>query len=83
MLLHCSWLCGSHDAGVQAHCRLAHCHATPHWPQGAFAEAQAQFLEPSPSEVDVLVGLLSSKKIGVVAHFYMDPQVRVSVYAKV
>jgi len=45
-------------------------------PQGAFAQAQAQYLEPDAKEVDALVSLLSTKKIGVVAHFYMDPQVQ-------
>lgn len=45
-------------------------------PQGAFAEAQAQYLDPNTQEVDTLASLLSSKKIGVVAHFYMDPQVQ-------
>lgn len=45
-------------------------------PQGAFAEAQAQYLQPDTTQVDDLVHLLSTKKIGVVAHFYMDPQVQ-------
>jgi quinolinate synthase len=45
-------------------------------PQGAFAEAQAQYLEPDPAQVDRLVRVLSEKKMGVVAHFYMDPEVR-------
>ncbi len=44
--------------------------------QGAFAEAQARYLAPNPSAVDQLAGLLSAKAIGVVAHFYMDPQVQ-------
>lgn len=44
-------------------------------PQGMFAEVQAQYLTPDPQQVQQLVELLSSKKIGVVAHFYMDPQV--------
>jgi hypothetical protein len=42
---------------------------------GAFAEAQAQFLQPKGAEVDQLAQMLSSKRIGVVAHFYMDPEV--------
>jgi hypothetical protein len=37
---------------------------------------QERFLRPDPSTVDTLVSLLSSKKIGVVAHFYMDPEVQ-------
>jgi hypothetical protein len=44
-------------------------------PQGAFAEAQAQYLQPNTQQVAQLVELLRSKRIGVVAHFYMDPQV--------
>lgn len=44
--------------------------------QGAYAEAQAAFLTPDPTTVSKLVHLLSTKKIGVVAHFYMDPQVQ-------
>lgn len=44
--------------------------------QGEFARAQAQYLSPDPAAVAELVALLSEKKIGVVAHFYMDPQVQ-------
>jgi hypothetical protein len=36
---------------------------------------QAQYLTPDPAAVDALVEALSTKKVGVVAHFYMDPQV--------
>eukprot|EP00884_Botryococcus_braunii_P010912 jgi/Botrbrau1/19822/Bobra.0124s0063.1 len=45
-------------------------------PQGPFAEAQAQYLRPAPAQVAQLVQLLKEKKIGVVAHFYMDPEVQ-------
>lgn len=45
-------------------------------PQGAFAEAQAQFLRPDAATVDRVARTLRDKKIGVVAHFYMDPQVQ-------
>lgn len=45
-------------------------------PQGTFAEAQAQFLQPNAQQVAQLVQLLSTKRIGVVAHYYMDPQVQ-------
>eukprot|EP00887_Chlorella_sp_A99_P001402 scaffold8.g1402.t1 len=38
--------------------------------------AQAQFLRPDPATVDRLAGLLEAKRIGVVAHFYMDPEVQ-------
>jgi hypothetical protein len=43
--------------------------------QGAFAEAQAAYLSPRDTEVKALAEVLQQKKIGVVAHFYMDPQV--------
>lgn len=45
-------------------------------PQGAYAEAQARFLQPQPEQVERLAGLLAEKRIGVVAHFYMDPEVQ-------
>lgn len=45
-------------------------------PQGSFAEAQAQYLAPNAAQVDALVKVLSEKRIGIVAHFYMDPQVQ-------
>jgi quinolinate synthase len=44
--------------------------------QGAFAEAQNAFLKPDPEVVEKLARYLSEKKIGVVAHFYMDPEVQ-------
>lgn len=45
-------------------------------PQGSYAEAQARFLFPDESRVQELASLLKEKKIGVVAHFYMDPEVQ-------
>lgn len=45
-------------------------------PQGAFAEAQAEFLQPDPDVVARLRKLLEDKKAGVVAHFYMDPELQ-------
>eukprot|EP00892_Ulva_mutabilis_P000972 jgi/Ulvmu1/10876/UM007_0052.1 len=45
-------------------------------PQGAFAEAQAQYLQPDMTTVDRLATALQEKKIGIVAHFYMDPEVQ-------
>ncbi|MBZ0121238.1 MAG: quinolinate synthase NadA [Sandaracinaceae bacterium] len=45
-------------------------------PQGSFAEAQAEFLSPDPTVVAELDALLAAKSIGVVAHFYMDPQLQ-------
>lgn len=44
--------------------------------QGTFAEAQDQFLRPDAATVDALVHVLEEKKIGIVAHFYMDPEVQ-------
>lgn len=45
-------------------------------PIGDFAKAQAQFLEPGQEAAERLAMALREKKIGVVAHFYMDPEVR-------
>jgi quinolinate synthase len=45
-------------------------------PQGAFAEAQAEFLRPDPAEVGKLGELLARHDAGVVAHFYMDPELQ-------
>ena len=45
-------------------------------PQGAFAEAQAAFLKPDPGLVARLGNLLREKNAGVVAHFYMDPELQ-------
>jgi len=45
-------------------------------PQGAFAEAQAEFLNPDQDMVVELGELLSAKNAGVVAHFYMDPELQ-------
>jgi quinolinate synthase len=44
--------------------------------RGSFAEAQASFLRPDPRLVRKLDALLSEKRIGVVAHFYMDPELQ-------
>ncbi|MGB8329282.1 MAG: quinolinate synthase NadA [Polyangiales bacterium] len=45
-------------------------------PRGAFAEAQAAFLKPDPKLVVQLDTLLRDKNTGVVAHFYMDPELQ-------
>ncbi len=45
-------------------------------PRGAFAEAQAAFLSPDPRLVAELDALLTQRKVGVVAHFYMDPELQ-------
>ncbi|KAL4584871.1 hypothetical protein LXL04_009481 [Taraxacum kok-saghyz] len=44
--------------------------------KGSFAEAQARFLFPDEAKVEELSNLLKEKQIGVVAHFYMDPEVQ-------
>jgi len=45
-------------------------------PQGAFAEAQAEYLEPDPQVTAELGQLLEKHRAGVVAHFYMDPELQ-------
>ncbi len=45
-------------------------------PQGSFAEAQAAFLRPDAEQVEKLTALLRAKNAGVVAHFYMDPELQ-------
>jgi quinolinate synthase len=45
-------------------------------PEGAFAEAQAAFLKPEPTLVAKLNALLREKNAGIVAHFYMDPELQ-------
>ncbi|KAK1565415.1 hypothetical protein Q3G72_025976 [Acer saccharum] len=44
--------------------------------KGSYAEAQARYLFPDESKVGELVNVLKEKKIGIVAHFYMDPEVQ-------
>lgn len=44
--------------------------------RGSFAEAQAAYLRPQPELVGRLDALLRDKNIGVVAHFYMDPELQ-------
>ncbi|XP_061364872.1 quinolinate synthase, chloroplastic [Gastrolobium bilobum] len=45
-------------------------------PKGSYAEAQAKYMFPNELKVNELVNVLKEKKIGVVAHFYMDPEVQ-------
>lgn len=44
--------------------------------QGSFAEAQANYLQPDMQVVKELDALLHEKKMGIVAHFYMDPELQ-------
>jgi len=45
-------------------------------PVGAFAEAQAEFLTPDAGTVADLGALLRAHNAGIVAHFYMDPELQ-------
>ncbi|MEM6955045.1 MAG: quinolinate synthase NadA [Myxococcota bacterium] len=45
-------------------------------PEGSFAEAQAAYLAPDRATVERLDQLLHDKKLGVVAHYYMDPELQ-------
>ncbi|CAI5533211.1 unnamed protein product [Closterium sp. Naga37s-1] len=44
--------------------------------RGDFAVTQAQYLRPNDAAVAALVKELSNKRVGVVAHFYMDAEVQ-------
>lgn len=48
---------------------------------GAFAEAQAAFLDPDPATVLRLRALLAAGEVGVVAHFYMDAELQGALMA--
>jgi quinolinate synthase len=45
-------------------------------PRGAYAEAMAVYLRPDAARVAALKELLSQKNVGIVAHFYMDPELQ-------
>jgi quinolinate synthase len=45
-------------------------------PEGSFAEAQAAYLRPDPRTVGELEALVRAKNVGIVAHFYMDPELQ-------
>ena len=44
--------------------------------EGTFAEAQAAFLTPDSDVVSELDRRLKAGNVGVVAHFYMDPELQ-------
>ncbi|ETV74437.1 hypothetical protein, variant 2 [Aphanomyces astaci] len=44
--------------------------------QGSFAESQAKYLKPDLAAVGELDTLLAKKQLGIVAHFYMDPELQ-------
>lgn len=43
---------------------------------GVFAEAQLAYLEPHPTDVKQLDDALAQANLGVVAHYYMDPELQ-------
>eukprot|EP01065_Artemidia_motanka_P032655 TRINITY_DN39646_c0_g1_i1.p2 TRINITY_DN39646_c0_g1~~TRINITY_DN39646_c0_g1_i1.p2 ORF type:complete len:518 (+),score=184.34 TRINITY_DN39646_c0_g1_i1:56-1555(+) len=43
---------------------------------GVFAQSQAEFLQPDPDQVQRLDELLRKHNAGLVAHFYMDPELQ-------
>ena len=45
-------------------------------PQGDFARAQADYLQPDPADVTRLRAELARLNAGVVAHYYMDPELQ-------
>ena len=45
-------------------------------PNFVLASLQAKYLFPNELKVNELVNVLKEKNIGVVAHFYMDPEVQ-------
>lgn len=49
--------------------------------QGAFAEAQAEYLDPDPDIVARLDAALRRRNAGIVAHFYMDAELQGALYA--
>src|ERR1700690_3043589 len=44
--------------------------------QGAFAESQAAVLDPDPESVRQLHQLLEQSRAGIVAHYYMAPELQ-------
>jgi len=46
------------------------------YPQGPFAEAQAQFLDPDEESIKFLYDNIVQSNMGVVAHFYMDVELQ-------
>ncbi|MFO0711605.1 MAG: quinolinate synthase NadA [Sandaracinus sp.] len=44
--------------------------------QGSFAEAQAEYLDPDPRTVEELEALVRAKNAGIVAHYYMAPELQ-------
>lgn len=49
--------------------------------QGSFAAVQAEYFSPDPQLAQELSELLRQNKAGIVAHFYMDPELQGMLYA--
>jgi quinolinate synthase len=44
---------------------------------GSFAEAQATYLNPDKGIIKELDRVLADRRVGIVAHYYMDPELQV------
>ena len=44
--------------------------------RGAFAEAQREFFDPDPEELESLRSRLKRAEAGLLAHYYMDPELQ-------
>ncbi len=49
--------------------------------EGSFAQAQALYLDPDPDEAKRLRASLEAHAVGVVAHYYMDPEIQGLLHA--
>ncbi len=58
-----------------------HIHADACEAQGRFAESQAAFLHPDSNDVQTLTQALERTHLGIVAHFYMDPELQGLLHA--
>jgi quinolinate synthase len=50
-------------------------------PRGSFAESQAAYLSPEPAVVRELIEACERTRTGIVAHFYMDPELQGALVA--
>lgn len=51
-------------------------HADRLEPRGSFAESQARYLDPDPRTVAELDALVRDRNVGIVAHYYMAPELQ-------
>lgn len=49
--------------------------------QGEFARAQADFFDPDSDQVELVDALMREHEVGIVAHFYMDPELQAVLQA--